>query len=80
MESKLAVERNARERAEFQIDDLRHSNPKPSPVESTSNSHLPELYEKKIHNLQNELEQVRNRLKRSEEQVQSSPLLLKQLR
>ncbi|XP_042225380.1 GRIP and coiled-coil domain-containing protein 1-like isoform X2 [Homarus americanus] len=74
LESKLAVERNAGERLEASLDEAKHQLHRPSlPI-----NHRPqELYEKKISDLQNELEQVRSRLKKAEQLSEEPPLLRK---
>lgn len=56
MESKLAVERSAREKAETLLEEAKQAAQRPSPA--ATNRPL-EQYEKKITDLQNELEQVR---------------------
>lgn len=55
LESKLAVERSAREKAETQLEDAKQAAQRPSTV---AVSRPLEQYEKKITDLQNELEQV----------------------
>lgn len=74
LESKLAVERSAREKAETQLEDAKQAAQRPSTV---AVSRPLEQYEKKITDLQNELEQVRSRLKKAEQQSEKPPLLLK---
>lgn len=74
LESKLSVERSLRERTEAALDDTRQQLQRST---APSNAHPPEHYEKKISDLQNELEQVRSRLKKAEQQIQEPPLLQK---
>ncbi|XP_042888482.1 GRIP and coiled-coil domain-containing protein 1-like isoform X2 [Penaeus japonicus] len=74
LESKLAVERSAREKAETLLEEAKQAAQRPSPA--ATNRPL-EQYEKKITDLQNELEQVRSRLKKAEQQSEKPPLLLK---
>lgn len=74
LESKLAVERSTRERLEASLDEAKQQLQRLTP---TSNHRPQELYEKKIIDLQNELEQVRSRLKRAEQQSEEPPILRK---
>nr|XP_045625686.1 GRIP and coiled-coil domain-containing protein 1-like isoform X1 [Procambarus clarkii]XP_045625687.1 GRIP and coiled-coil domain-containing protein 1-like isoform X1 [Procambarus clarkii]XP_045625688.1 GRIP and coiled-coil domain-containing protein 1-like isoform X1 [Procambarus clarkii] len=74
LESKLAVERSARERMEASLDEAKQQLQRPTPP---IDQRPQELYEKKISDLQNELEQVRSRLKRAEQQSEEPPILRK---
>ncbi|KAK4326785.1 hypothetical protein Pmani_002712 [Petrolisthes manimaculis] len=74
VESKLAVERSGRERAETGLEQARQQLGR-TPAMPTQQHHS--QYEKKITQLQNELEQVRSRLKRAEQQAEEPPLLKK---
>lgn len=72
LESKLALERSEREKFETALEEARQNLQQP-----TVPHRAPEHYEKKITDLQNELEQVRSRLKKAEQQSEEPPLLRK---
>lgn len=74
LESKLSVERSLKERTEAILEETRQQLQRCAVPASTR---VPEHYEKKISDLQNELEQVRSRLKKAEQQAEEPPLLRK---
>ncbi|KAG0722611.1 GRIP and coiled-coil domain-containing protein 1 [Chionoecetes opilio] len=74
LESKLSVERSLRERTEAGLDEARQQLQR---CAAPANTRPPEHYEKRMTDLQSELEQVRSRLKKAEKQVQEPPLLRK---
>lgn len=74
LESKLAVERSTKERIEASLDEATQQLQRSM---APANHRPQEHYEKKISDLQNELEQVRSRLKRAEQQSEEPPLLRK---
>ncbi|KAK8406868.1 hypothetical protein O3P69_007429 [Scylla paramamosain] len=74
LESKLSVERSLKERTEAILDETQQQLQRCS---APANTHPPEHYEKKISGLQNELDQVKSRLKKAEQQAQEPPLLRK---
>ncbi|XP_076062611.1 GRIP and coiled-coil domain-containing protein 1-like [Oratosquilla oratoria] len=74
LESKLAIERNKRESMESALEE---SEDKLKRLNVLLNHRPAEQYEKRITDLQNELEQVRGRLKRAELQAQEASTLQK---